>query len=132
MVSCLSVIRGTVVQSWSLGARSLSAVRNQEASARGRLIKHYFCSNFNWCHSQCPLQRGCSLVRGSVMGGSTVCHWCGLYTHKNICEGQVSVSLVALWVCTAAKSTCCWARVIPLLGSHSKLILRKIPSNYIR
>ena len=38
MVSCLSVIRGRVGQ---LGARSLSAVRNEEASARGRLIKHY-------------------------------------------------------------------------------------------
>jgi len=38
-----------------LGARSLSAVRNQEASACGRFIKHKICSNFIWCHSQCLL-----------------------------------------------------------------------------
>ena len=49
-----------------------AAVRNQEASARGRLINHKCCSNLIWCHNQCPLQRGCPLVGGSVMGGSTV------------------------------------------------------------
>ena len=29
-------------------------------------------NNFNWCHSQCPLYRGCPLVGGSIIGGSTV------------------------------------------------------------
>ena len=29
-------------------------------------------SNPNWCHSQCPLHRGCPLVGGSIIGGSTV------------------------------------------------------------
>ena len=33
--------------------------------------KHH--SNFNWCHSQCPLPEvNCPLVGGSIIGGSTV------------------------------------------------------------
>ena len=33
---------------------------------------HYHYSNFNRCHSRCPLYRGCLVVGGSVIGGSTV------------------------------------------------------------
>ena len=37
---------------------------------------NHYCkhlSNSNWCHSQlCPLYRGCPLVGGSIIGGSTV------------------------------------------------------------
>ena len=35
---------------------------------------HYckYYDNFNWCNSQCPLFRGCPLVGGSIIGGSTV------------------------------------------------------------
>ena len=29
-------------------------------------------NNFNWCHSRCPLFRGCPLVGGSIIEGSTV------------------------------------------------------------
>ena len=32
--------------------------------------KHH--NTFNRCHSQCPLSRGCPLVGGSIIGGSTV------------------------------------------------------------
>ena len=37
---------------------------------------HYskYYDNFNWCHSQCPLFRGCPLVGGSIIGGSIVNH----------------------------------------------------------
>ena len=28
--------------------------------------------NLNRCRSQCPLHRGCPLVEGSIIGGSTV------------------------------------------------------------
>ena len=35
---------------------------------------HYskYYNNFNWCHSPCPLYRGCPLVGVSIIGGSTV------------------------------------------------------------
>ncbi len=51
-----------------LGARNLFSVRNQEGLL-GEVVSVYF-SDFNPCDS--VLYRGCTLVGGSVMGGSTV------------------------------------------------------------
>ena len=63
---CGYVIRGSFVRSQSLGSTKL-------VRCPGPLMGGCFNCNFNSCHSQCPLQRGCPQVGGgSVTGGSTV------------------------------------------------------------
>ena len=131
----------TELVSWEHAACPLSAVQNQEASARERLIKHQFCSNFIWCHSQCPLQRGCPLVGGPVMGGSTVvgvqrCKFKNsvqpqkYVTRTTIAMGHVTWNLITLLVSTFktvyAYNTCSMRSQFPT-GSHAHTFRLLLP-----
>ncbi len=83
VVSCLFVIRGSFAQSWSVWEHEAcpSSVRNQEGPVRlWEVVSVFLDSDFNPCHSYSVLYRGCPLVVGSVMGGSTV-HCLHKYTH---------------------------------------------------